>query len=118
SQLTLATTTAAVTIVLGALVAADMPLPVAVVAGLAIALGLLHGGLNGGELAKARGSGLGAAGGACALFALVALLARPIVTMRASWARVVVRVAGSWIAAIGLLMLGWSLAQVLPTKVG
>ena len=29
--------------------------------------------------------------------------------IRASWARIVVRVGGSWIAAIGVLMLGWSL---------
>jgi hypothetical protein len=39
---------------------------------------------------------------------VVALLAGPVVVLRATWARVVVRVAGSWIAAIGLLMLGWT----------
>jgi hypothetical protein len=29
--------------------------------------------------------------------------------MRVRWVRVAVRVAGSWIAAIGLLMLGWAM---------
>ena len=48
------------------------------------------------------------AGIASALFVVVALLAGPVVALRAAWARVVVRVAGSWIAAIGLLMLGWT----------
>ena len=31
-----------------------------------------------------------------------------VVQLRAHWARIAVRVAGSWIAASGLLMLGWS----------
>lgn len=107
--LTLPAATAAVTIVLGALVAADMPLPVQLVAALAILLGLLNGGLNGSELAKAHSGGLGALGVACALFAVIALLAGQIVSLRTAWARVVVRVAGSWVTAIGLFMLGWAL---------
>ena len=37
------------------------------------------------------------------------IIAGQVATVRAHWARVVARVAGSWIAAIGLLMLGWSL---------
>jgi len=32
-------------------------------------------------------------------------------TLRALWARVVVRVAGSWIAASGLFMLGWAVRR-------
>ena len=44
-----------------------------------------------------------------AIFVLVALVAAFVVSLRAPWARIVVRVAGSWIAAIGLFMLGWSL---------
>lgn len=114
----LATITATTTIALGGLVASDMPLPAAAVASLALALGLLHGGLNGVELANAGASALCMGGVACALFVLVSVLAGQIVSLRAPWARVVVRVAGSWITAIGLLMLGWSLAQGLPTKVG
>jgi len=43
-----------------------------------------------------------------AVFVLVALVAALVVSLRAQWARVTVRVAGSWIKAIGLLMLGWT----------
>ena len=35
-----------------------------------------------------------------------------VVALRAPWTRIAVRVAGSWIAAIGLLLLGWSFRAV------
>jgi len=101
--------TAAATIALGALVAADAPLPPEAVAGIAIAIGLLDGARNGGDLATAHASVLVAIGAACALFVTLSLLGGQVASIRAPWARVVVRVGGSWIAAIGLLMLGWSL---------
>jgi hypothetical protein len=31
-----------------------------------------------------------------------------VVWLRADWSRIAVRVAGSWIAASGLLLLGWA----------
>lgn len=101
--------TAAVTIALGALVAADVPLPPAVIASIAVAIGLLDGARNGVDLATARASALVAIGAACALFVTLSLLGGQTASIRAPWVRVVVRVGGSWIAAIGLLMLGWSL---------
>jgi len=104
--------TAAVTIALGALVAVDAPLPPEAVAGIAIAVGLLDGARKGGDLATARASVLVAIGAACALFVTLSLLGGQVVSIRAPWARVVVRVGGSWIAAIGLLMFGWSLRGV------
>jgi urease accessory protein len=100
--------TCGLTIALGALVAADRQLPLLVVIGGAVLLGLTHGILNGAGLGPAPSGALGMAGIASALFVVVALLAGPVVALRAAWARVVVRVAGSWIAAIGLLMLGWT----------
>ena len=45
---------------------------------------------------------------ATAVFTLVALTASTVVPLRAAWSRIIVRVAGSWIAAIGLLLFGWS----------
>jgi urease accessory protein len=51
---------------------------------------------------------LGMAGIVSAMFVTVALLAGQVVALRAPWAHLVVRVAGSWIGAIGLLMLGWT----------
>jgi hypothetical protein len=45
------------------------------------------------------------------VFVLVALTAALVVQLRAHWARIAVRVAGSWIAASGLLMLGWAVRK-------
>lgn len=91
----------------GGLVAGDIALPTRWVSGLALALGLLHGSMNGDALAQARLGLLGLLGVAAALFVLVALAAALVVSLRWSWARIAVRVAGSWIAATGLLLLGW-----------
>jgi urease accessory protein len=94
---------------LGILVAADyrLPLPLGVV--LACLLGLLHGYANGAAMAAAGLGTLALAGIGTALFVVLALLAALVVSLRRAWTRVAVRVAGSWIAASGMLMLGWIL---------
>jgi hypothetical protein len=76
-------------------------------------LGLLHGSLNGTDLGQQRTFGLGIAGVAVALFVIVSLLAGQVASVRLAWGRIVVRVAGSWIAATGLLMLGWAVRERL-----
>ena len=43
------------------------------------------------------------------LFVWTALIVAFVVQLRQPWTRVAVRVFGSWIAASGLLMLGWAL---------
>jgi urease accessory protein len=96
-------------LVVGALVAASPRLSPATVTGLACVIGLLHGWLNGAAIAGAQRDVLGLAGIAGTTFVLVALVAALVVSLRSATARIVLRVAGSWIAAIGLLMLGWSL---------
>jgi len=96
-------------LLLGALTAADRRLPVWSVAALAAGAGAMHGWLNGAAIAEAGNAPLGLVGIATAIFVLAALLAALVVSLRADWTRIVVRVAGSWIAAIGLLMLGWAL---------
>lgn len=96
-------------VLLGALVALDARLPLGATTLLAALLGLGHGYLNGASLA---GPGLGAVGllgVVAAVFTLVAFAASFVVPLRAVWARLVVRVAGSWIAAIGLLLIGWAI---------
>ena len=103
--------TAFMTIALGAMVAADKPLPLWLVVGGAVVLGLLHGSGNGVELARQKSVFLGAGGIAVALFVVVSMLAGQVTSVRAAWARIVVRVAGSWIAAMGLFMLGWSVKR-------
>jgi urease accessory protein len=96
-------------LLLGGLVAADARLPPGWTVGVAIALGLLHGYINGSAMAEAKLGGLGLAGIVGALFVLTALASALVVALRAPWARIAVRVAGSWVAAAGLLLLGWSL---------
>ena len=98
--------TAVVTIALGVLVAADLPLPVPLVAGGAMVLGFCNGGLNGLELAKTNNGAMIVLGIVCSLGAVMSLLAGQVASVRVAWARVAVRVAGSWIAAAGLFMLG------------
>jgi urease accessory protein len=43
------------------------------------------------------------------LFVLVALASAFVVSLQRPWMRIAIRVAGSWIFASGLLMLGWML---------
>lgn len=50
---------------------------------------------------------LGLVGIAIMLFVLVAPVSAFVLSLDRSWARVVVRVTGSWICASGLLMFGW-----------
>ena len=65
--------------------------------------------MNGAAIAESQREPLALIGIATAIFVLVAVTGAFTVSLRAAWARVSVRVAGSWVAAIGLLMLGWSL---------
>ena len=65
------------------------------------------------ERCRAReGAGtLGLVGITAMLFVLVTLASALVVSLGKPWARIAVRVAGSWIAAIGLLMFGWALRE-------
>jgi hydrogenase/urease accessory protein HupE len=103
------TVTAASFLLLGGLTAADRRLSAGAVSALSAALGLLHGWLNGAGIAEAGRESLGLVGIVGAVFVVVALLAAFVVWLRPPWTRIAVRVAGSWIAAIGLLLLGWGL---------
>jgi urease accessory protein len=96
-------------LVLGGLVAADARLPLAATGTLALVLGLLHGYLNGMAMTRPGPGALGLVGIVVCVFTLTALAASLVVPLRAVWARVAVRVAGSWIAAVGLLLCGWAL---------
>lgn len=104
SELLMPALTASTLLVLGVLVALDRRLAPGFVAALAAALGLFHGYLNG----TAKLGALGLSGVAATLFVLVALVSAFVVSLRAPWSRVAVRVAGSWLVAISMLMIGWT----------
>ena len=95
-------------LVIGALVAADVLLPTAAVTTLVIAFGLAHGYLNGAALANGPGT-LALLGITSMLFVLVTVASAVVVSLHRPPARIAVRVAGSWVAAVGLLMIGWAM---------
>ncbi len=95
-------------LLLGALLAADAKVSVRVTTAVGALLGFYHGYLNGSGMGQPGTGAAALIGLIFAIFAVVALAAAFVVQLRAEWARIGVRVAGSWIAAIGLLMLGWA----------
>jgi hydrogenase/urease accessory protein HupE len=101
--------TAASLVLVGGLVASEARLRPEWVTALTLVVGLVHGYLNGAVMSSARLGTFGLAGIVAALFALVALAAAAVVATRVPWGRIAVRVAGSWIVAVGLLLVGWSL---------
>ena len=92
----------------GAVVAADRNLPLSVVATLVTVIGAFQGFLTGAAFARTPSAVFELTGTLVALIVVVTLLAGLVVSIKAFWARVAVRVLGSWIAATGLLMIGWS----------
>jgi urease accessory protein len=93
-------------LLVGILIAADLRLPDNAFTILAIAVGIMHGFFNGIAL-KAGPGGLGLLGIMSALFVLVAIVSAFVVSLKPPWTRIAVRVAGSWVAAMGLLIIGW-----------
>ena len=93
-------------LILGVLVAADLKLSPRWITAIVIGVGLLHGVLNG--IALKEGAGvLGLIGIMASLFVIVAIVSALVVSFKQSWTKIVVRVAGSWMAAMGMLMFGW-----------
>lgn len=96
-------------VLLGGLVVADAPLSLRSMTLLGAVLGLVHGWLNGTGMGLSAAAAVALLGLTATVFVVVALVAALCVALRSPWARVAVRVVGSWIAASGLLLLGWSL---------
>jgi hydrogenase/urease accessory protein HupE len=93
-------------LILGVLVAADLKLSQKSFTAIVVVVGFVHGLLNG--IALKEGAGiLGLIGIMTTLFVIVAIVSALIVSLKQPWMRIIVRVAGSWVAAIGILMFGW-----------
>ncbi len=93
-------------LVLGSLIAFDLRLPLIGFTLLTVMVGLFHGFSNGVSIEEGAGE-LGLIGVAVALFVMVTVVSAFIVSLQRTWTRIVVRVSGSWIVAIGMLMIGW-----------
>ena len=91
----------------GLLVAMNVNLPRLWIVSFAGVAGLLHGYMDGATMAPEAPNWLNLAGVTTMVVILMTWLAALVVSLRADWARIAVRVAGSWIGAVGLLALGW-----------
>ena len=95
-------------LLMGGLLALDAKLSLRVTTAIAALLGLYHGYLNGAGLGLSFTSAAALLGLIFAVFVLIALAAAFVIQLQASWARIAVRVVGSWIFASGLLLMGWA----------
>lgn len=93
-------------LLLGALIAADLRLPTRWFPALVVPVGIMHGFFNGLALQDGPGSS-GLLGISVTLFVLTAVVSALVVALKPPWTRIAVRIAGSWVAAIGILMVGW-----------
>jgi hydrogenase/urease accessory protein HupE len=95
-------------LVFGGLVAADARLSVRSLTALAVLLGIVHGWMNGAGVRWTGSMFAVYAGLVAGISILVALVSALVIQLRPPWTRIVVRVAGSWIVATGILLLGWA----------
>jgi hydrogenase/urease accessory protein HupE len=98
-------------LIVGGLVAADVKADRNIVVAIAGVLGFLQGYLNGVSLGATNGATLALLGASVVTFVIVAFGAALAVDTK-GWQRIVVRVAGSWITAIGILLVGWTIRKM------
>jgi hydrogenase/urease accessory protein HupE len=110
-QMTLPSLVPAVALVfVGGLVAADLKAAKSFVVIIAGMLGFSQGYLNGVSFGETGGVTLILLGSSIVASVIVALGAGLVVGVQ-GWRRVVVRVAGSWMAAVGILLAGWTIRK-------
>jgi urease accessory protein len=94
-------------VILGVLVAIHPKLPPVAVTALTGLYGVLHGLLNGSALGVMGAGVLSLFGIVVTVLIIALLVSATVVSLRAVWTRIAVRVVGSWVAAVGMLMFGW-----------
>ena len=93
-------------ILFGVLAAADFKISLLTFGILVSLFGLTHGIYNG--VAMQGGPGIpGLLGIIATIFILSPLTSAVVVALQYKWCRIAFRVTGSWVAACGLLLLGW-----------
>jgi urease accessory protein len=93
-------------VALGLLVAAALRIPFSALLALSLLFGLTHGYENAVGVTSSATMHRFVPGVVASGLALLALVAAITVALERPWQQIAVRVAGSWIAAIGILMLG------------
>lgn len=109
---------AAMILMLGLLLAAAVRVPAVLLGALAFGLAVMRGAANAADLAPETNRLLFAAGLACAGYAAITLAMALTLTFRRlddgasmTWRNVAIRAFGGWVAAIGLMMVGFALAS-------
>jgi urease accessory protein len=95
-------------LIFGGLVAANAQLSLQVTSALAVLLGLIHGWMNGAGMRWTGAVVVAYVGLVAGIFIVVALVSALVIRLKPPWALIMVRVAGSWVVASGLLLLGWA----------
>jgi len=106
-QFDLPIATAGVILLLGVTGLFKMRVPSVALASVSVFIGLVRGVMNGSAARAADGQWLSVVGIVLGVFVLGTLLTGSSTWLTGRRTEVVLRVAGSWIAAIGLLMIGW-----------
>ena len=94
-------------LILGGLLAADVSLSPRACVAVGVALGAVHGVADLTGAPADAGGVLNLAGMCAGVFVLFALAASVTLPLKRLWMIVAARVAGSWVAASGLLLAGW-----------
>jgi urease accessory protein len=109
---------AAMMLVLGLLLAAALRIPTVLLCAIAFGLAVMRGAANAADVAPETNGLLFAAGLACAGYAAITLtMAVTLVLLGAeagtatAWRAITIRALGGWIAAIGLMMVGFAFAS-------
>jgi urease accessory protein len=112
------TVDAAMVLVLGLLLATAVRIPTAALCALAFALAAVRGAANASDLGPETDRLLFAAGLACSGYAVITLVMALVLAFRGaetsaptSWRKITLQALGGWIAAIGLMMVGYGLAS-------
>ena len=105
-------------LVLGLLLGAAVRMPMALLCAIAFGLAVMRGAANAGDLGPETNRLLFAAGLACAGYAAITLtmavtlaFRRPEAGASMAWRGIAIRAFGGWIAAIGLMMVGFAYAS-------
>jgi urease accessory protein len=105
-------------LVLGLLLAAAVRMPTALLCAIAFGLAVMRGAANAGDLGPETNRLLFAAGLACAGYVAITLtmavtlaFRRPEAGASMAWRGIAIRAFGGWIAAIGLMMVGFAYAS-------
>jgi urease accessory protein len=112
------TVDAAMVLVLGLLLATAVRIPTAALCALAFALAVVRGAANASDLGPETDRLLFAAGLACSGYAVITLVMALVLTFRGAdtsaptgWRKITLQALGGWIAAIGLMMVGYGFAS-------